>query len=213
MNRPQSHPRLPKPEKSPKIWGQPERQKDQIEKEDQALLPALHLFSLLATMPFPPINGKRILSEEWTKPVYQTASFFKKGDNLIEVDAEMFGGASGFVAQFILGKDKKLVETDKTWEVAEGKQWNPATEVHSYGEGPWKRVLDNAIESKTGTTPGGGPPVRAALVKNDFLMRSRGPPPRSGGDLPTGRVDYFAGDRSGQWTDPRRLPRQGRPGT
>ena len=126
------------------------------------------------------INGKNVTSsKEWTKPVYQqTASFFKKGDNLIEVDAEMFGGASGFVAQFILGKDKKLVETDKTWEVAEGKQWKAATEVHPYGKGPWKRVLDNAIESKTGTTPGAGPPIRAALVKNDFLMRSLGRPHR-----------------------------------
>lgn len=126
------------------------------------------------------INGKNVTSsKEWTKPVYQqTASFFKKGDNLIEVDAEMFGGASGFVAQFIIGKDKKLVETDKSWEVAKGKEWNAATEVHPYGKGPWKRVLDNAIESKTGTTPGGGPPVRAALVKNDFLMRSLGRPHR-----------------------------------
>ena len=152
-------------------------------------------------------------SKEWTKPVYQqTASFFKKGDNLIEVDAEMFGGASGFVAQFILGKDKMPVETDKSWEVAEGKQWKAATEVHPYGKGPWKRVLDNAIESKTGTTPGAGPPIRAALVKNDFLMRAGASAPRSSGDLPTGRADHFASNRSGQWTDPRRLPRQGRPG-
>ena len=121
-------------------------------------------------------------SKDWTKPVYQqTASFFKKGDNLIEVDAEMRGGASGFVAQFIIGKDKDktLVETDKSWEVAKGKQWNAATEIHPYGKGPWKRVLDNAIESKTGTIPGGGPPVRAALVKNDFLMRSLGRPHRA----------------------------------
>ena len=62
--------------------------------------------------------------------------------------------------------------------MAEGKQWKAATEVHPYGKGPWKRVLDNAIESKTGTTPGAGPPIRAALVKNDFLMRSLGRPHR-----------------------------------
>jgi hypothetical protein len=128
------------------------------------------------------INGKNVTSsKDWTKPVYQqTASFFKKGNNWIEVNAEMRGGASGFVAQFIIGKDKDktLVETDKSWEVAEGKEWNAATEVHPYGKGPWKRVLDNAIESKTGTIPGGGPPVRAALVKNDFLMRSLGRPHR-----------------------------------
>ena len=126
------------------------------------------------------INGKKVTSsKDWTKPVYQkTAYFFKKGENLIEVDAEMYGGASGFVAQFIIGKDKMLVETDKSWEVAKGKEWNPATEVHPYGKGPWKRVLDQARESEAGTTPGAGPPIRAALVKNDFLMRSLGRPHR-----------------------------------
>lgn len=126
------------------------------------------------------INGKNVTSsKDWTKPVYQkTAYFFKKGENLIEVDAEMYGGSSGFVAQFMIGKDKTLVETDKSWEVAKGKEWNPATEVHPYGKGPWGRVLDNASESKAGTTPGAGPPIRAALVKNDFLMRSLGRPHR-----------------------------------
>ncbi|HAE10310.1 MAG TPA: hypothetical protein DCG39_01570 [Opitutae bacterium] len=126
------------------------------------------------------INGKGATSsKDWTKPVYlQAASFFKKGENLIEVDAEMFGGASGFVAQFVIGKDKKLVETDKSWEVAKGKEWDAATEVHPYGKGPWKRVLDNARETKAGVSPGSAPPIRAALVKNDFLMRSLGRPHR-----------------------------------
>ncbi len=128
------------------------------------------------------VNGKQVTaSKEWTKPVYhEVSSFFQAGDNLIEVDAEMRGGASGFVAQLTFGEDKDwtLVETDKSWQVAEGKQWKPATEVHPYGQGPWGRVLDKARESKAGHTPEDGPPIRAALVKNDFLMRSLGRPHR-----------------------------------
>ena len=177
--------RLPKPGKitAKWIWGpNPNTKKIKLRKMiSLASKPASASFLATCDNAFAlRINGKNVTSsKEWTKPVYQhTASFFKRGDNLIEVDAEMFGGASGFVAQFILGKDKKLVETDKTWEVAEGKQWKAATEVHPYGKGPWKRVLDNAIESKSGTTPGAGPPIRAALVKNDFLMRSLGRPHR-----------------------------------
>ena len=173
-------PCVPSLEKSPQNGsGVNPNAKDQIEKMIKLDSKPSCIFSrYLRQCFFPPDQREKgDFVKEWTKPVYQqTASFFKKGDNLIEVDAEMFGGASGFVAQFILGKDKMLVETDKTWEVAEGKQWKAATEVHSYGKGPWKRVLDNAIESKTGTTPGAGPPIRAALVKNDFLMRSLGRP-------------------------------------
>ena len=177
--------RLPKPGKitAKWIWGpNPNTKKIKLRKEIK-LDSKPDFASFLATCDNAfslKINGKNVTSsKDWTKPVYQqTASFFKKGDNLIEVDAQMHGGASGFVAQFIIGKHKTLVETDKSWEVAEGKEWNAATEVHPYGKGPWKKVLDNAIESKTGTTPGGDPPIRAALVKNDFLMRSLGRPHR-----------------------------------
>jgi len=179
--------RLPKPGKitAKWIWGpNPNTRKIRLRKQiTLASKPAFASFLATCDNGFSlKINGKNVTSsKDWTKPVYQqTASFFKKGNNRIEVNAEMRGGASGFVAQFIIGKDKDktLVETDKSWEVAEGKEWNAATEVHPYGKGPWKRVLDNAIESKTGTIPGGGPPVRAALVKNDFLMRSLGRPHR-----------------------------------
>ena len=176
---------LPKPGKITAKWiwgGNPKTKKIKLRKIIKlASKPAFASFLATCDNAFSlRINGTNVTSSKvWTKPVYQqTASFFKKGENLIEVDAEMHGGDSGFVAQFILGKDKTLVETDKSWEVAEGKQWNEATEVHPYGKGPWKRVLDNAIESKAGTKPGGDPPVRAALVKNDFLMRSLGRPHR-----------------------------------
>jgi hypothetical protein len=73
---------------------------------------------------------------------------------------------------------QRVIITDKIWEVHKlGGAWQAALEVHTYGNGPWGRVLDgNTI------TPGifglTGPPVRAALMQNDFLMRSLGRPHR-----------------------------------
>ncbi len=128
------------------------------------------------------VNGKLLTSsKEWTRPVYHEVSdFFKAGKNLIEVDAEMFGGSSGFVAQFSFGKGKDAFtfNTDETWNVYEGNQWIPAKAVHKYGAGPWKRILHQAIPTKAGRSILDGPSVRAGLVKNDFLMRSLGRPHR-----------------------------------
>ena len=128
------------------------------------------------------VNGKLLSSSrEWTRPVYHEVSdFFKAGKNLIEVNAEMFGGSSGFIAQFSFGKGKEAITlvTDQTWEVQMDKKWIPAKVVHNYGAGPWKRVFDRAIPTKPGQSPFDGPSVRAALVKNDFLMRSLGRPHR-----------------------------------
>ena len=128
------------------------------------------------------VNGKFLTSSrEWTRPVYHEVSdYFKAGKNLIEVDAEMFGGSSGFIAQLTFGKGKKptILKTDQSWEVQKGKQWIPAKLVHKYGAGPWKRVFDRAVPSKPGKNPFDGPSVRASLVKNDFLMRSLGRPHR-----------------------------------
>ena len=52
------------------------------------------------------INGAFLTSSEnWQKPVYhEISSFLQAGENLIEVDAEMHGGASGFVAHLKIGK-------------------------------------------------------------------------------------------------------------
>ena len=58
------------------------------------------------------------------------------------------------------------------------KKWKPAKVVHNYGAGPWKRVFERAIPTKPGQNAFDGPSVRAALVKNDFLMRSLGRPHR-----------------------------------
>jgi hypothetical protein len=128
------------------------------------------------------VNGKLLTSSrEWTRPVYHEVSeFFKTGKNIIEVDAEMFGGSSGFIAQFSFGKGKSIttLKTDKNWEVKKGNKWIAANTVFNYGAGPWKKVLDNAVPSRPGQNPFDGPSVRASLVKNDFLMRSLGRPHR-----------------------------------
>ena len=128
------------------------------------------------------VNGKFVTSSrEWTRPAYHEVSdFFKAGKNLIEVNAEMFGGGSGFIAQFSFGKEKgtNTLVTDQNWKVQQDKKWIPAKAFHKYGAGPWKRILDQAIPTKPDQSGFDGPSVRAALVKNDFLMRSLGRPHR-----------------------------------
>ncbi|MBM81307.1 MAG: hypothetical protein CMJ78_12050 [Planctomycetaceae bacterium] len=128
------------------------------------------------------INGKQVAqSRDWTKPVYQDVTkALKLGKNTVQVDAEMFGGAAGFICQFsILGESgkKRTIITNKAWEARppKGDTWAAAKELQPHGSGPWGKILDpNAAMLPTGATP----PVRAALVKNDFLMRSLGRPHR-----------------------------------
>jgi hypothetical protein len=117
----------------------------------------------------------------WQIPrFHEVSKFFKTGENLIEVDAEMFGGGSGFIAQFNFenGSDKITVITDKTWQFEKKNKWVSAKVVYSYGEGPWKKILDTAKPSIPGQSIHSGPSIRASLVKNDFLMRSLGRPHR-----------------------------------
>ena len=127
------------------------------------------------------VNGEYVSSsKEWTQPLYhEISNFFKAGKNLIEVDAEMFGGSAGFIAQFVFGKgDQKIIlETNKNWELLESKKWIAASEVYPYGSGPWKRPLEKAKQTRPGLKQD-GPSIRASLVKNDFLMRSLGRPHR-----------------------------------
>ena len=52
-----------------------------------------------------------------------------------------------------------------------------ANEVHAYGGGPWGKVL-NGKPVTPGLSAANGPPVRASLMQNDFLMRSLGRPHR-----------------------------------
>lgn len=128
------------------------------------------------------VNGTAVASsKDWQKPVlFNIAKHLMKGENTIEVAGEMFGGSAGFVAQLVLTQSDKqrVINTDQSWEVRKPSgTWQSAREVHSYGDGPWGRVLDG-----TPLTPGplaiAGPPVRAALMQNDFLMRSLGRPHR-----------------------------------
>jgi hypothetical protein len=128
------------------------------------------------------VNGTVVASSrDWQVPVrFNIASQLIKGDNRIEVTGEMFGGSAGFICQLVLmgNGTQHVITTDKSWEVRKpGGAWQAALEVHAYGNGPWGRVLDG----KT-VTPGAfglaDPPVRAALMQNDFLMRSLGRPHR-----------------------------------
>lgn len=128
------------------------------------------------------VNGHFVSSsKEWTRPVFHEVSdFFKAGKNIITINAEMFGGSAGFISQFSFGQGKGAVilKTDENWEIKKGDNWIPAKVLHEYGAGPWKRILDKAVLSEPGQNPFDGPSVRAALVKNDFLMRSLGRPHR-----------------------------------
>lgn len=127
------------------------------------------------------INGKVLAkSDIWTEPVYQdVTTHFKQGNNLIEVDAEMFGGACGFVAQFSLLEESDTqveIGTDQQWQArAPGGTWSASKELKRHGDAPWGQILNPAAAKTPFQIT---PPIRSALVKNDFLMRSLGRPHR-----------------------------------
>ncbi|MEM7394196.1 MAG: DUF1553 domain-containing protein [Verrucomicrobiota bacterium] len=93
----------------------------------------------------------------------------------------MFGGAAGFIGQFAIfegGKQQTLM-TDASWEAKPPKgAWGQAAELHPNGAGPWGGVMNVETAKIRPQGRGPTPPVRAALVKNDFLMRSLGRPHR-----------------------------------
>ena len=128
------------------------------------------------------VNGVKVASSrDWQKPVVaDLTKALRKGDNLIEVDAEMFGGSAGFISEIIMTRGGKQVAviSDGSWQArSPGGQWKSAAELHDHSTGPWGKILD---PKQILAVSGGGniPPVRAALVKNDFLMRSLGRPHR-----------------------------------
>lgn len=128
------------------------------------------------------VNGTAVASsKDWQAPVkFNIASHLKKGLNTIEVAGEMFGGSAGFICQIVLKENdsQRIINTDQSWEVRKpAGSWQPALEIHPYGGGPWGRVLDGQTV-KPGVSFPAGPPVRAALMQNDFLMRSLGRPHR-----------------------------------
>jgi hypothetical protein len=127
------------------------------------------------------INGRFIArSTAWERPVkLLQPGLFQAGKNLIEVDAEMFGGAQGFVGQIVLQYENRqeVIETGVDWLAqAPDQDWSQAQAVKEYGQAPWRKVLHSKAiqDGKTDTEP----PVRASLVANDFLMRSLGRPHR-----------------------------------
>lgn len=126
------------------------------------------------------LNGRQVAaSKNWQQPVYlDITPELQEGENTIEVKAEMFGGAAGFICQivFLDGNKQRVLVSDATWEARPPKgDWDVAAEIQPHGEKPWGNILNPGMEAKpAGTTP----PVRAALVKNDFLMRSLGRPHR-----------------------------------
>ncbi|MEC7566476.1 MAG: DUF1549 domain-containing protein [Planctomycetota bacterium] len=128
------------------------------------------------------VNGTVVASsKDWQIPVrFNIASRLIKGENKIEVAGEMFGGSAGFICQLVLLENgtQRVVTTDKSWEVRKPDgAWQAALEVHAYGNGPWGRVLDGKAVTPDALGRA-GPPVRAALMQNDFLMRSLGRPHR-----------------------------------
>ncbi len=129
------------------------------------------------------VNGKTVASsKEWNKPVScDIAAQLKTGINTIEIEGEMFGGSAGLICQieFIDGKKKRVVITDKTWLARKpDENWQAAAELHSHGAGPWGAILSSATAAPSKPKQGPQRPIRAALVKNDFLMRSLGRPHR-----------------------------------
>ena len=131
------------------------------------------------------INGAAVASsKEWSKPVYRNiTSLLVPGKNVIEVEAEMFGGSAGFICELALSNGQRQVAlaTDKSWDARPpGGSWSAARELKPHGGAPWGAVLDPKAAVNPQGPSGGGttPPVRAALVTNDFLMRSLGRPHR-----------------------------------
>ena len=130
------------------------------------------------------LNGKAVAhSKDWQKPVYtDITKYLAKGENHIEVEAEMFGGAAGFIAQLSIldRKEVKNIPTAADWDVSlNGRKWEASKVVANHGAGPWGSLLNpKAKEGQPASTGAGSRPVRAALVKNDFLMRSLGRPHR-----------------------------------
>ena len=75
------------------------------------------------------------------------------------------------------GDTRRIIITDKTWQTRKANEaWVAAKELHPHGAGPWGAILNP--KARLTAQNGDAPPVRAALVQNDFLMRSLGRPHR-----------------------------------
>lgn len=122
------------------------------------------------------VNGTKVAkSKVWESPVtVDIAPQLREGENLIEVDAEMFGGGAGFISQISLSSgpaQQRIIATDGSWSArpSGALEWAAARVIAPHGAAPWGEIL-----LRHGHTP----PVRASLINNDFLMRSLGRPSR-----------------------------------
>ena len=198
------------------LGARPEHQKDQVEKDDQAGFQAgFRVFSRhLRQCFFPPDQREK---SDFVQRMDQARlpadrSFFKKGGQPdrggcrnVRRSVRIRGPVHPRQRQDARrnrqvlgsGRGQAMEGGDRSSSLREG-----AMET---GFGQRNRVQDRNHSRSRSPHPGG--PREERLF--DALAGT--PAPRSGGDLPTGRVDHFASNRSGQWTDPRRLSRQGRP--
>lgn len=132
------------------------------------------------------INGRKAAaSKNWQKPAYADVThLLEEGNNTILVDAGMTGGSCGFICELHVfdGEDQEVIATDESWEARPPKgTWSSAKVIRPHGQAPWGALLkpDFLVSADLEAFPHGPtPPVRAALVKNDFLMRSLGRPHR-----------------------------------
>lgn len=144
------------------------------------------------------LNNREILTSN-TWEVLQAApvlNHLRKGDNQILFVAENGGNspnmAGAFCALRIIYEDgtSELITTDNQWEASDkvprGNRpqqwktkefpWEPAREVQLE---QWSKTIDPQIgQQLAAVSAGSNYPVRASLVKSDFLMRSLGRPNR-----------------------------------
>ena len=104
------------------------------------------------------INGKKVTaSKEWKQPVkVDVAKFLQAGKNHILVEADNEGSMAGFIMSLKAGKQHLV--SDKSWmaQSHEG-EWHQAVEVKKYGEAPWGKVFDNAVEPNKAATATASP--------------------------------------------------------
>ncbi|MEM7014708.1 MAG: DUF1549 domain-containing protein, partial [Verrucomicrobiota bacterium] len=133
------------------------------------------------------VNVKqRGLDKTWeTAEIIDITASLKAGENIILVVGKNGGNSPNLAALFaeIHADGKLIAATDETWE------WTPRIATKDGGfanvptweksqvipNGPWNRSVENPLNQ---VINGGGLPVRASLVANDFLMRSLGRPHR-----------------------------------
>lgn len=133
------------------------------------------------------VNGRqRGHDQNWERAeIIDLTSSLKAGENTILVVGKNAGSSPNLAALFaeIHADGELIAATDESWEwtvriaTKEGGFANEPTWEKSQviANGPWNSSVENPLNQ---VINGGGLPVRASLVANDFLMRSLGRPHR-----------------------------------